>query len=703
MSGYELWYATELYLNLGGNCIWLPVPSVRSGQIAEIWVFGRHQVQPKVQKGRFLGWDVQWGGGVKDFFKPEEVIHWRYYSPYDPVLGMAPLDAARAAIDQEWWANKYNQCFFKNMAEAGTVVSFPGPYDKTIAMAARESWDQRHQGYNKAKKTAVLFGGATVQELGTKQRDMQFVEQKKWTREETLAVFRVPPVEVGIMDNVSSRVESQRAQRRLFGEEVIAPELKMFEMGIDSVLKESWLVPGVEAWFDTSEVEILQESLGEKIDKAKVLFDMLIPINAIIQKLDLGFEPFSWGNDAYISSTMVPVTSLGGSTPEPTPSEEPNDPEPDDDETDPNAPTAPTAPGGQPGNQLPKGKKSLAPPPNGNGDVGVKSAMTDPGLRSRYDEPVDFRRVRKLKRILFELRNEILSEKDGVGEVDWTRTAKRFETVMPPDASAKVVERLKTWAQDVTKEQVRAVCGMLKNHAPALLVGVGDSEIVEQQPKFEVTDTEEVWRQYDRDILPLEVELERKVRSHVRRLSKEYLDLFVRQNQGAGLETRAREPQMDWVKQDKQLQDLVKPTIEKTVQKMGTCTNVLGKVERATITHVPMTRQVRQEAEKEAQGLAKLLKGQHTQDNEPMDIIVGRNGIEVKTLIQQKNDKITMHPDSLRRKLTFVKKNKLKGHTVAIDMRTGQRQLYYQPGFGSFRIGSMQPVTQAELKKLIGN
>lgn len=94
--------------------------------------------------------------------------------------------------------------------------------------------------------------------------------------------------------------------------------------------------------------------------------------------------------------------------------------------------------------------------------------------------------------------------------------------------------------------------------------------------------------------------------------------------------------------------------------------------------------------------LAKVIKAQPTTHLAAFDIIDKKRGlgIEVKTLITQKNDKLTQHPASWRRKVLEAKKLGLKNIvTVAFDDRPGKNsQVYYRLGVGSFDLHTMTPV-----------
>lgn len=90
-------------------------------------------------------------------------------------------------------------------------------------------------------------------------------------------------------------------------------------------------------------------------------------------------------------------------------------------------------------------------------------------------------------------------------------------------------------------------------------------------------------------------------------------------------------------------------------------------------------------------------------NNQPFDVVVGRAAIEVKVFVDQKNDKITMHPESLARKVSAARKLKVQAHTVVFDTRSGKPTIYYRKGVGSFRVGSLEKVESLkELRSKLG-
>ena len=124
-----------------------------------------------------------------------------------------------------------------------------------------------------------------------------------------------------------------------------------------------------------------------------------------------------------------------------------------------------------------------------------------------------------------------------------------------------------------------------------------------------------------------------------------------------------------------------------------------GRAERAQRTHKPSTAEKQRRGDSEQARLATSIGGESTEDNLAFDVLLGRHAIEVKTVIDNDNDKITVHPKSRERKLTVARKEKLKPHTVAIDVRSGRREYYYRSGVGAFRLGNMERVSLRDLRE----
>lgn len=131
-----------------------------------------------------------------------------------------------------------------------------------------------------------------------------------------------------------------------------------------------------------------------------------------------------------------------------------------------------------------------------------------------------------------------------------------------------------------------------------------------------------------------------------------------------------------------------------------------SKVRNALATYKPSTKAKQDRATAAEQRIVKMIGGKGTDDNAPMDVIVslGRKtiGVEVKSVQDNGNNKITMHPASLQRKKEWESAGRGRSvHTVVVDTR--HNKLYHRAGVGSFRLHTLTQVKDAKhLRSLLG-
>jgi chromatin segregation and condensation protein Rec8/ScpA/Scc1 (kleisin family) len=127
---------------------------------------------------------------------------------------------------------------------------------------------------------------------------------------------------------------------------------------------------------------------------------------------------------------------------------------------------------------------------------------------------------------------------------------------------------------------------------------------------------------------------------------------------------------------------------------------------RAKLTYKPSTKAKQHLAADSERRIARIFKTVPTTNKAPFDTLFTHQGrlqsVEIKTLMDNKNDKITMHKDALLRKVRWALKNKSISHTVVFDRRGARPKMFYRRGVGSFRLSSLTAVKNAShLRSLI--
>lgn len=312
MSRFQLWEATLIYLAMRGRCIWVfgnglgnelgtrKLPS-------EIWVFDPARFKPvKDSSGRLSGWRYE-SGKSNVVFGVNEVIYFRKFNPFDPIMGFSPLDPIMKTINLDYKALLYNAAFFDNSAEPGGFLSTDQKLTDAQYSRLVKEFESRHKGASNARRVALLEGGLKYQQGALSQKDMEFLEQRRYNREEILGIWRVPKSMFSITDDLN--YATAREQKKIFWENVIIP----YQIYISEVLNGHFFPryePGVVGQFDNSGVPALQEDFHKKVETAERLQKLLFTANEINERLDLGFDPAPHRDIAYIPFGMVPVEQV---------------------------------------------------------------------------------------------------------------------------------------------------------------------------------------------------------------------------------------------------------------------------------------------------------------------------------------------------------------------------------------------------------
>jgi HK97 family phage portal protein len=306
MGGGQLIEAAFVFLGIYGEAFYLLDREQQNQVPREIWSFPPTRFREVLDRntGLVSGWIYQ-RGATQVPLEPYEVIFFRYFNPYHDLRGLSPLAAAQAGVNQDYWASRYNQAFFQNSAIPLGVLEVPGNLDDDEFQRIKAQWSDRHQGVNKAHSIAILEGGATYKQIGLSQKDMDFLAQRKWNREEIMAVFKVPKGELGIYEDIN--YATARVQDKVFWQKTLLPKMSNFEATLWTQLFSK--IEGGRIWaeFDYSGIDAIQEDFKEKVETGQKLWQMGWPINQINERLDLGMEAVPWGDTWFAPFNLTPV------------------------------------------------------------------------------------------------------------------------------------------------------------------------------------------------------------------------------------------------------------------------------------------------------------------------------------------------------------------------------------------------------------
>lgn len=246
--------------------------------------------------------------GDKTTLESEDVIHWKYFNPFDDYWGLSPMSAAKLAIETDVYAAVWNRDFFKEGATPRSYIHI-GEGKKMNPDEKRRmkgQWKKKFGGL-KQQDIAILDGGAKIEKIGSTQSDMEFLEQRQFSREEILAVYGVPPVLAGIFQfsNRSARSAGTEQQQRQFWEESLLPRIAKMDAAFTKAFQDRDM--NITVGSDLKSVKALQRDLLERANIAKIALQSGLTLNEVrteIWEVDPIEEEA--GNVVFLPGNLIP-------------------------------------------------------------------------------------------------------------------------------------------------------------------------------------------------------------------------------------------------------------------------------------------------------------------------------------------------------------------------------------------------------------
>jgi HK97 family phage portal protein len=319
INRFQYWELRVTWLMLRGECFRLPIFSDGSRlstlppqlgpkrRLAGILILDPDRFQHIVQDHQLMGWRYTGFGQnaplESQVFLPEEVWHEKLPNPFDFWRGMSPLFAATIAAQTDFAASAFMKGLMENNADVGLVVRTDQQLSKEQREQILAKLNQRKRRAGTADRPLVLWGGAQVIRPELSSADLQFLENRKFSRAEICAAFGVPEEIVAITDN--NKYDVMAGSRLNFIENRIAPLCARLEAEEQKTIH--ILDPKATGWFDIDSLPIMQQARRTRLQSAKVGFDMGIPFNELNRVFDLGFKPLPWGNRAYLPGKLQQI------------------------------------------------------------------------------------------------------------------------------------------------------------------------------------------------------------------------------------------------------------------------------------------------------------------------------------------------------------------------------------------------------------
>lgn len=125
-------------------------------------------------------------------FSPDEVVKLETFTPFSDKGGLTPLKAIATQMAMDLSSIEYNRLFFDNWGRPWVVFKHGSKIEDETKSKFLRSWKTNFWGLQNSNKVAFLDNGVDIHDFSQNQKDMDFVNQRTFTKDEILMAFRVP-------------------------------------------------------------------------------------------------------------------------------------------------------------------------------------------------------------------------------------------------------------------------------------------------------------------------------------------------------------------------------------------------------------------------------------------------------------------------------------------------------------------------------
>lgn len=222
---------------------------------------------------------------------PNEVIHFKKYSPNSTYYGVPDIIAALPAALGDKFAKEYNLDYFENKTVPRYAFILKGARlsakaEQTLINYFRNELRGKHHGTLYIPIPAG-FGQqveAEFKEIEVGIQEGSFTEYTKENRQEILMVHRVPPGKVGVYQNANLAIS--RDADKTFKEQVCGPEQRRVEKKLKRFIRE--FTEDLDLKF--SEADIIDDDIRSRIHDRYLRTQVLTP-NDVLNDLGKPTRP----------------------------------------------------------------------------------------------------------------------------------------------------------------------------------------------------------------------------------------------------------------------------------------------------------------------------------------------------------------------------------------------------------------------------
>lgn len=241
---------------------------------------------------------------------PEEFLLYKFYNPGYPWRGISPVAAVAMGVQLDALAQAWSLRAFKRGGHWDFALIAPEGMTRSEKRKLEAEFRTRYMGDSDAPFPIFEQGITDIKPLNWAPKDMEWMAQRQFSREEIGGIFGVPNEIMGFgKDTYENFDTAYKVLWRL----TVAPLAGFRDSALTEFARRVGLLEKDErAATDLSGVPALREDITEALEGAALLLDRGTPFNVVNERLGLGFPALEGGDVGYRPVGQMPAMAAPG-------------------------------------------------------------------------------------------------------------------------------------------------------------------------------------------------------------------------------------------------------------------------------------------------------------------------------------------------------------------------------------------------------
>lgn len=216
MKGYG-----NAYLHI--PIIKLPFPDTLGNKmVSDIIPLSAKNMTPVMNtQGTLIEYYEYTSGSTKTRYEIDEIIHFKYTNPDNPLTGLAPASRFNFTLELDYDQAKFTKGILKNSAKISGFLTTPGPVPPEKKRELEDKVNGQASQAAEAGKSVVITGGMKYIPSQHSPKELEYQQSRLNIRDEILVILDVPKTVMNISDDVN--YSNSKAALRSFIENNIQP------------------------------------------------------------------------------------------------------------------------------------------------------------------------------------------------------------------------------------------------------------------------------------------------------------------------------------------------------------------------------------------------------------------------------------------------------------------------------------------------